>query len=294
MWLNSIQVSKGVASVAAGHEAITGQINLEHRKPTDEERLFVNLYLDDELRPEINLSSAIPLTEDKRLSTIILFHGYHSHHLQDFAGIYDYYHSIGLNLLLVRQRSHGESGGRYVTFGVKERLDAKCWAEYAAERFPDAPIFLSGISMGAATVLMAASLPLPAAVVGVLADCPYSSPKEIIMKVVGEMGLPPKLIYPLIRLGALLYGGFDPNGSEAVRSVRMKTPPLLIVHGTADGFVPSEMSSKIDAAAAGEHTLVLVDGADHGKSFTVAPELYVKTVNGFFDACLKNREGRNG
>ncbi|MBR7169623.1 MAG: TonB-dependent receptor [Alistipes sp.] len=75
MWLNSIQVSKGVASVAAGHEAITGQINLEHRKPTDEERLFVNLYLDDELRPEINLSSAIPLTEDKRLSTVILFHG---------------------------------------------------------------------------------------------------------------------------------------------------------------------------------------------------------------------------
>lgn len=75
MWLNSIQVSKGVASVTAGHDAITGQINLEHRKPTDEERLFVNLYLDDELRPEINLSSAFPLTPDKRLSTVILFHG---------------------------------------------------------------------------------------------------------------------------------------------------------------------------------------------------------------------------
>lgn len=75
MWLSSIQVSKGISSVAAGHEAITGQINLEHRKPTDEERLFVNLYLDDELRPEINLASAIPLTPDKRLSTVILFHG---------------------------------------------------------------------------------------------------------------------------------------------------------------------------------------------------------------------------
>ena len=49
MWLNSIQVSKGVSSVTAGHEAITGQINLEHRKPTDDERLFVNLYFDDEL-----------------------------------------------------------------------------------------------------------------------------------------------------------------------------------------------------------------------------------------------------
>ena len=75
MWLNSIQVSKGVSSVTAGHEAITGQINMEHRKPTDEERLFLNLYFDSELRPEINLSSAIPLTADKRLSTVILAHG---------------------------------------------------------------------------------------------------------------------------------------------------------------------------------------------------------------------------
>ena len=75
MWLNSIQVSKGVASVTAGHEAITGQINMEHRKPTDEERLFLNLYFDSELRPEINLSSAIPVTKDKRLSTVILAHG---------------------------------------------------------------------------------------------------------------------------------------------------------------------------------------------------------------------------
>ena len=75
MWLNSIQVSKGVASVTAGHEAITGQINLEHRKPTDDERLFINLYFDNEMRPEINISSAIPLTPDKSLTTVIMAHG---------------------------------------------------------------------------------------------------------------------------------------------------------------------------------------------------------------------------
>ncbi len=75
MWLNSIQVSKGVASVTAGHEAITGQINLEHRKPTDDERLFVNLYLDDELRPEANISTAFPVSRDKKLTSIILLHG---------------------------------------------------------------------------------------------------------------------------------------------------------------------------------------------------------------------------
>ena len=74
-WLKLIQVSKGVASVTAGHEAITGQINLEYRKPTDDERLHINLYLDDMLRPEINLTSAIPLNKDKTLSTIIMAHG---------------------------------------------------------------------------------------------------------------------------------------------------------------------------------------------------------------------------
>ncbi len=75
MWLNSIQVSKGVASVTAGHDAITGQINLEHRKPTDEERLFVNLYLDDELRPETNISTAFPVSRDGKLSSVLLLHG---------------------------------------------------------------------------------------------------------------------------------------------------------------------------------------------------------------------------
>ncbi len=75
MWLNSIQVSKGVASVTAGHEAITGQINLEHRKPTDSERLFVNLYIDDELRPEANITSAFPVSRNKKLTSVVMFHG---------------------------------------------------------------------------------------------------------------------------------------------------------------------------------------------------------------------------
>ncbi len=74
MWLNSIQVSKGISSVTAGHEAITGQINLESRKPTDGERLFLNFYLNDELRPEANISSAFPVAGDGKLSTVVMLH----------------------------------------------------------------------------------------------------------------------------------------------------------------------------------------------------------------------------
>ena len=74
MWLNSIQVSKGIASVTAGHEAMTGQINLEHRKPTDEEKLFLNLYFDNELKPELNVAVPIAFDKDKKFTTNILLH----------------------------------------------------------------------------------------------------------------------------------------------------------------------------------------------------------------------------
>ncbi len=223
---------------------------------------------------------------------VLFFHGYRSHAIHDGCGLYSIARSRGYHVILCDQRAHGESSGRSLSFGVLEREDARLWAEYAAKRFPGIPIFLSGISMGGATVLMAASLPLPASVVGILADCPYSSPRDIITKVLSDMNLPAKVVYPFVRLGAILYGGFDPNAADAVSSVAKQTPPIIIAHGAADGFVPAEMSKRIDAAASGDHKLVLVDGADHGKSYTVAPALYTKTLYEFFDHCLsaKNSE----
>lgn len=119
MWLNSIQVSKGISSVTAGHEAITGQINLEHRKPTDDERLFLNLYFDSELKPEVNLSSAIPVTADKRLSTVILAHG-----SMDTKS-YDHNHDGFRDLPLARQFDianrwlYQAENGMQVRWGVK-------------------------------------------------------------------------------------------------------------------------------------------------------------------------------
>ncbi|MDR2126572.1 MAG: TonB-dependent receptor [Prevotellaceae bacterium] len=72
-WLESIQVSKGTASVLNGYEAITGQINVEHRKPDNSEPLFVNLYADDDVRFETNITSALKL--NSKLSTILFTHG---------------------------------------------------------------------------------------------------------------------------------------------------------------------------------------------------------------------------
>jgi hypothetical protein len=119
MWLNSIQVSKGVASVTAGHEAITGQINLEHRKPTDNERLFVNLYFDDELKPELNLSTALPVTSDKRLSTVLLAHGSintqsYDHNMDGFRDLPD-----ARTLHLANRWLYTADNGLQLRWGVK-------------------------------------------------------------------------------------------------------------------------------------------------------------------------------
>lgn len=93
----------------------------------------------------------------------IQFHGYRGSILRDFCGGSKLARESGHNILLVDQRAHGDSGGHCITFGLLERQDCLCWANYAAARFPGTPIFLSGVSMGAATVLMASSLPLPEA-----------------------------------------------------------------------------------------------------------------------------------
>lgn len=71
-WLESIQIAKGPSSVVNGLEAITGQINLEHRKPTAEQPLFVNLFLGSTLRTEANIASSLQLNQ--KWSTVILGH----------------------------------------------------------------------------------------------------------------------------------------------------------------------------------------------------------------------------
>ena len=93
--------------------------------------------------------------------TIVAFHGYRSLAPIDFALEVEFFHTLGYDVLLPYQRSHGLSQGKYITYGVKERFDCRDWAWYAARRWGDRPLFLMGISMGCATVVMASGLELP-------------------------------------------------------------------------------------------------------------------------------------
>lgn len=222
----------------------------------------------------------------------IQFHGYRGTALRDFCGGNKLARESGQNTLVVDQRAHGRSGGRTITFGIRERMDCLCWAEYANQRFgPDTPIFLSGVSMGAATVLMASELELPTNVIGIIADCPYSSPEAIIRKVCREdMHLPPALVMPFIRLGAGLFGHFDLKESSAVQAVANTNIPILLLHGEDDRFVPCDMSREIFAACAGDKNLITFPNAGHGLSYIVDTETYSEAVSRFVSQCLQNKK----
>ena len=217
------------------------------------------------------------------------FHGYRSTPFTDFAGGSELSFAMGHNLLLVDQRSHGKSQGNTISFGILERHDVLSWINYALDRFGmNTQILLYGVSMGASTVLMASCLNLPENVKGIVADCPYNDPLEIILHVGKSNPLPNGLIRPFVLLSARLLGGFDLRETNAAQSVKQATVPILIIHGQADTFVPCCMS---EAPALANPSLVVrhtFPGAEHAISYLVDTQRYHKLVQEFVSDILSN------
>lgn len=215
----------------------------------------------------------------------LMFHGYKGSAERDLCGGVQRCFRLGRNCLLVDQRCSGESDGRTITFGIREHRDCLRWVDFACDHFgPDVKLILTGISMGAATVLMAAGNPLPENVIGVLADCSYSTPKAIIRKVIEQMGLPPKLVYPFVRLGGLVYGGFDLEETSPLKAMENCTLPVIFFHGESDDYVPCDMSRQLFAACKSRKQLVTVPNAGHGLCYLVDNPGYMKAVGEFFGA----------
>ena len=218
----------------------------------------------------------------------VMFHGYKSSSVLDCSGASHFAQQLGHNAIVVDQRSHGQSDGNVITFGIKERRDCLAWIEYAIKRFGDeVPIMLFGLSMGAATVLMVNDLKLPKNVKGIIADCPYSSPKEIIMKVAKEMHFPPHVMLPFVWLAGILFGHFNLFESSAINAIKTSEIPILILHGNADELVPHSMSQRMLASGANNISLELFEGAGHGLSYIIHPEQYERAVVAFIKKCLK-------
>ena len=213
------------------------------------------------------------------------FHGYRSSALTDFAGGSELSFSMGHNLLLIDERAHGRSEGRTITFGIQERWDVESWARFAVERFgADVQIILYGVSMGAATVLMAAGLDLPENVKGIIADCGFTSPWDIIKHVAKDrFHLPPFPLMYMVNLVSEIIAGFGLKEVSIPEIMKRNKIPVLFIHGDADDYVPMWMTIKNYEACAAPKELYIVPGAGHALAFSKDMEEGKRRIKNFIN-----------
>lgn len=214
----------------------------------------------------------------------ILVHGYRGTGRRDMSGGISRSFAVGHSALLIDQRGSGNSEGKAVTFGIKEKYDVRAWIDFVIKEInKDAKIILTGMSMGAATVLMCSALELPENVIGIIADCGYSTNEGISKIVIRSLHLPPKIVYPCVRIASKVLAGFNIDEDSPVEALKKTNIPVIFFHGDSDALVPHTMGEEnYNACASSKKRFVLIEGADHGLAYPVNKELYIKELKEFF------------
>lgn len=224
------------------------------------------------------------ISADNPRGTVLLAHGYRSTMLIDFGLAFAFYHALGMNILVPHQRAHGESEGKYITFGVKESEDIKCWIQYHNKHFGNYQIILSGMSMGASTVLYLADQTLPKNVKCIIADCGFTSPWAILDVIFRSVvHIPSGLALWSANLFARGIAKFSLKEKDTRSVLRNARLPVFMIHGLADDFVPCHMTQEGFASCSSRKKLLLVEKAGHGVSFLVDKENYTKEIISFLE-----------
>jgi len=231
---------------------------------------------------------AVFLKGESEQRTIICVHGYHSEASRDFSLALEPLLKRG-NLLMIDQRSHGKSEGKYITFGVHEAKDCKAWAEWLLDKMgPEHPVYFDGVSMGGTSVLFASSLDLPKNVRGIIADCSFTSPYEIIENLAQKaFKITPKLLISSIDLYCRIFAHFSLKEISTPVAMKKNTRPILFAHGKNDNLVPYTMTQAAYDAYDGKKYLILAEDADHGLSFLYENEKYSDAITDLIEYCEK-------
>ena len=213
--------------------------------------------------------------------------GYTSKSMADFIGLTDYYFKRGFTMLHPDARAHGESEGKYIGFGCLDRKDAIKWMNWVLEKGgEDVEIYLHGISMGGATVLMVSGMALPPQVKGIISDCGFTSPKEVFTHVLNTMYHLPA--FPIINEADIVnrkLAGYGMDECNAKREVAKAKVPILFIHGSKDTFVPTYMCNELYDSCASRKQILIVEGAAHGESYFKEMATYEKTLDAFIEGC---------
>ena len=293
-------VTKNLVNIALDREeppAAQKAERLISGKAKDEENAFLRQVEENGERLAARQSETIRITSHDGISltghwrphpqakrVIVAMHGWRSTWNRDFGTISNYWEQENCSVLYAEQRGQNNSGGDYMGFGVLERYDCLDWVNWVNARTGgQLPVYLCGISMGATTVLMASGLPLPQNLRGIMADCGFTSPHDIWKYVTTEnlhmhYGVKGQLADAMFR--RKIRSGS--NKFSTVDALRQSHVPILLVHGTADQFVPVEMSYENYLACPGQRQLLIVPGANHGMSYFMDTEKYEAAMADFW------------
>lgn len=234
---------------------------------------------------------ALWIPAENAKGTVVMAHGYRSTMLVDCHLGFELFHRLGWNILVPEQRTHGQSQGRFITFGVKESRDMMGWLQYHNRQLSDGPVLLFGISMGASTMLYLADKVLPDNVKGIIADCGFTSPAAILSSVYRNViHLPSVPTLWAAGIFTKLMAGFSLWEQDTRKILPNSRLPILLIHGTDDGFVPCEMTVQAYRACREPKELLLVDGAEHGLSFLKDGYRYTAAIMDFIKKYITEKD----
>ncbi len=214
----------------------------------------------------------------------IVVHGYTSHYtsVDDIA---HWYAQQGYNTITPNLRAHGYSDGDYITLGYEDGKDILTWIDYVLSLNPEAEIVLHGVSMGAATVMIAAGEEgCPDNVVAVVEDCGYTTADEMMVSQLDyRFGLPSFPIIPASRVVSIIKAGYDFGDACPIASLQNADVPILFIHGDQDTYVPFFMLDELYNSYQGEKAKLEVEGAEHGAARDVDPDGYYGAVSQFLN-----------
>lgn len=226
----------------------------------------------------LRLHGYLCLQREPSKKWVILVHGYDDSGLWFGREALAFYQA-GFNLLLPDARGHGKSQGTYVGMGWHDRLDIKKWICWLIKQYPESEIVLYGVSMGAASVMMAAGEELPPNVKAAVEDCGYTSAWSVLSyQMKSQFHLPAFPFLYCADLVARIRAGYGIKDADALKCVARTRLPVFFIHGTEDRFVPFKMMKELYDACKSQKECLAVKGAAHVEASLAGGDAYWKAV----------------
>ncbi|MBQ7566093.1 MAG: alpha/beta hydrolase [Oscillospiraceae bacterium] len=220
--------------------------------------------------------------------TAVLLHGYNASAMTNFSVSGAALWERGYNLLLVDQRAHGESGGRFSGFGLAERNDLLSWLDWLSRETATKRTVVWGVSMGCAAASYVSDR-IGDRVQALVLDCGYTSPREQFASVGRRRHVPWRLTLPVIRATVRLLKGVDINESTTAALSRT-TIPAAFLYGEADDTVSAETFGAIYDACASEKIIITVPGAAHTMAYICASAAQKEQLLAFLEKQIRTEE----